>query len=524
MWTWLRRWLGRSDSAVVADQAVAAREVAAPDLAVPETPAADVVVATEVSQGIEGVEGVETLQMPQTMAREAVASGGGRSFVRRYPVLGRDERIAGYLFGLPEKLQQRAQEAAADLRRSYDDVLLRSLVGLNDAAMNPDQEALLGQRLAFVQLSEAALDHPLLTRLPREHTVLILSPVAGAGGPSPRLEARLAQLHEQGYAWGWSLRRTLLAEAGAAAWLALAGQGDHVQIEFSGFDGMEIRTLLKTLANRPDGQEAAIGTAPEMGRALKAGSRPYLMASQLASHDEFRLCCKSGFDFFAGGFVRHFEGWQPPKTDINRLHVLEMLNLLRSGEDSRIIAERLGRDPVLTFKMLRYLNSPALGLLTAVNSIDKALTILGRERFYRWLSLLLFDVKAPGFRERLLTEQALSRARFLESLAGLGRIPARKDALFIMGLFSMLDLLLGQPLETVLQQTQLEAGIHDALLGRPGLLGEALQLAMAVEEADEEALERLAQRCGLEAAQVTRCSVAALAWAHEVSSAQDRPT
>ena len=66
---------------------------------------------------------------------------------------------------------------------------------------------------------------------------------------------------------------------------------------------------------------------------------PALIQGFAAWREKYRPVMES-FDFFAGGFVRHFEGWQPPKTDINRLHVLEMLNLLRSGEDSRIIAER----------------------------------------------------------------------------------------------------------------------------------------------------------------------------------------
>ena len=78
--------------------------------------------------------------------------------------------------------------------------------------------------------------------------------------------------------------------------------------------------------------------------------------------------------------------------------------------------------------------------------MDKALLILGRERCFRWLSLLLFDIKQSNFRERLLTEQALTRAFFLESLAGLGKVPKDKDALFILGLFSMLDLLMGMPM------------------------------------------------------------------------------
>ncbi len=67
----------------------------------------------------------------------------------------------------------------------------------------------------------------------------------------------------------------------------------------------------------------------------------------------------------------------------------------------------------------------------------------------------------------MLTEQALTRAFFLESLAGLGKVPKDKDALFILGLFSMLDLLMGMPMAELLEQTQLPEALHQALLGQP---------------------------------------------------------
>jgi len=121
---------------------------------------------------------------------------------------------------------------------------------------------------------------------------------------------------------------------------------------------------------------------------------------------------------------------------------------------------------VLAFKLLRYLNSPAFGLSQPVLTIDKAVMVLGRERCYRWVSLLLFDIQQSGYRERVLIEHALTRAFYLESLAGQGLLQGPKEELFILGLFSMLDLLIGHPLETILQETHLPAPVHHALLGQ----------------------------------------------------------
>jgi EAL and modified HD-GYP domain-containing signal transduction protein len=212
------------------------------------------------------------------------------------------------------------------------------------------------------------------------------------------------------------------------------------------------------------------------------------------------------------------ENWHPPKSNINRLRVIKLLNLLRSDAEIDLIAQELKHDPVLAFKLLRNINSPAIGLRSPVSSMDKALVVLGREKFYRWLSLLLFDFKTPGYKERVLTEQALSRAHFLESLAGQGRMPAQADPMFLLGLFSMLDLLMGQAMADLLQQAKLPEPVHDALLGRAGPYRDALLLAIAAEGRSPEALQQAAAICSLESLQVSQCAIKSLAWANEISS------
>jgi EAL and modified HD-GYP domain-containing signal transduction protein len=212
------------------------------------------------------------------------------------------------------------------------------------------------------------------------------------------------------------------------------------------------------------------------------------------------------------------ENWHPPKSEINRLRVIEALNLLRSGAEFDQIAAQLKLDPVLTFKLLRYLNSPVMGMQSPVTTIEKALIVLGRENFYRWLSLLLFDIKAPGYRERIVTEQALARGYFLESMAGQGRVPVQKDQLFILGLFSMLELLMGQPMSAILAQTRLPEAVQDALLEQPGVYRDALLLAIAAEGLSPDECEQQAKLCGLSAIQVSIYAVEALTWANEVTA------
>lgn len=430
--------------------------------------------------------------LPIRAARQGTEALISATFVRREPVLDREERIAGYTFNLQDNLQSRLQGKQDLQLKVYDDLLLRNLTTLGI-------HSLLGHRLAFVGLSPVSLDNPLLQRLPTQGTVLMLKPGRQPLQPET-LEPRLRGLREAGFAIGWVVGTKWLDEHPAL--LALAAQGDHVQILTGGMDGLQIKTLLRDLQQqRPSGK-----------------GKLQLMAAELYVHEEFDLCFRMGFGHFLGDFVTSRENWHPPRSETNRVLTLKLLNQLRSDEELKNIAQQITTDPVMTFKLLRYLNSPAIGLPNPVLTIDTALQLLGRERCFRWLSLLLFDIRQSGFRERLLTEQALTRAFFLEGLAGKGRVPDNGDELFILGLFSMLDLLTGQPLPTLLQETRLPEPVHQALLGQPGIYRDVLNLARANESHASEQLEQLSQACGVDAVLVLQYGITALGQAFDTLS------
>lgn len=415
------------------------------------------------------------------------------SFVCREPVLNRQEQIAGYSFELQEGLQTRLQGREKMLHRAYDDALLRSLAALNI-------NSLLGHRLTFIGLTPASLSNPLIFKLPPQNTVLLFKP-----GSEPlnvaELVPQLKALRKAGFSHGWVLSKPHLKEHHPAL-AQLAIQADYIQLQTSSFNGREIDSLRKALTSK---------------RTLQQG-KLHLLASELHSFDEFNLCFNSGFDFFQGSFVTSRESWHPPKSEINRVLALKLLNALRTDEDLKTIATQITADPVMTYKLLRYLNSPAIGLQTPVLTIEGALQLLGRERCFRWLSLLLFDIKQIGFRERLLTEQTLTRAFFLESLAGCGQIPNRKDELFILGLFSMLDVLIGHPLPELLEHTQLPQAIRQALLEHTGIYHVALALARASEAQQSDNTAKLAEACGISALQILESSIGALSKAHATMS------
>jgi c-di-GMP phosphodiesterase len=408
------------------------------------------------------------------------------SFVCRESVLDRGERIAGYEFALGRELQSRMLEKSALIRRVYDDAMLRNLAPLAASS-------LLGNRFALIRLSVASLKNPLLKAFSNLNTVIMITPGTIGENDLGELRANLKHLETSGIRHGWTIDRPRpeLAE--------FLHRADLIEIESTALDGIQLKTMSLDFRTHQSKQK--------------------LIASELQTSDDFNLCYHCGFDYFMGPFISSRENWHPAKSEINRLRVFEALNLIRTGAEFDVIANCLRTDPILTFKLLRYINSPGIGLQKKIDDISQALLLMGRERFYRWLSLLLFDFNQPGYREMVLNEQALTRARFMEILAGKGNAPTSADHLFITGLFSLLDVMMDRPLADVMKQISLPQVVAAALKGEAGAMRDALLLGIAIETSNQDAIFSAAEQCGLTSSAVTGLMLEALAWSQLVSSA-----
>jgi EAL and modified HD-GYP domain-containing signal transduction protein len=406
------------------------------------------------------------------------------SFICREAILDRNERIAGYEFALGQKVQSRMMDKSAVIRRVYDDVMLNNLAPLGVSS-------LLGERSAFIRLSVESLKSPLLEALANRNTVVMITPRPIAEIDLAELRASLAHIEALGFRQGWSINQP------RPEYAEFLHKADFIEIDAAALDGIQLKALISELRS--------------------ANSDQKLIASRLQTADDFKYCFERRFDYFMGPFVSSRENWHPSKSDVNYARVFQALEMIQSGAEFDAIADCLRTDPILTFKLLRYINSPGIGLLQKINEIPQALLLLGRDRFYRWLSLLLFDSKKPGYHENILREQALTRGRFMEMLAGKGRVPATADQLFLTGLFSLMSVMLAQPLEDVLKQVSLPEAVAAALRGEAGAMHDALMLAIAVESGEGD-MAAAAARCDVDAAGVAGMMIEALAWSQQIAA------
>ena len=198
-------------------------------------------------------------------------------------------------------------------------------------------------------------------------------------------------------------------------------------------------------------------------------------------------------------------------------HICQLLTQLRDNRHVGEVSCQLGTDVALSYRLLRYINSPAFGLSRSVASIEEAVLLIGHAGLYRWLSIALLDSADGRKASRALQEVSLARARLLELLAS-ERAGDPPQALFTVGLLSLLEPLLQAPLAEILAPLHLEENARQALLDGRGPWLDYLALAQDLEANHQDRVVAGADRFGgLES--VLRKSAMAWAWATSVTQA-----
>lgn len=209
-----------------------------------------------------------------------------------------------------------------------------------------------------------------------------------------------------------------------------------------------------------------------------------LVAEKVETPEEFELAYEVGFDLFQGwhfGRAETVSGRDMPPVIAAVAMVMQRLR--NTAASDAYVEAGFHADPTLMIKLLRLANSAAYGF-RGVTSARKALQLVGRDALYQWLAILLVASipRRSGVDEEHL-RVALERARFCEVIGGYVEHGADASPYFLGGLLSMLDALMGVPLDQLLERVHAPPAVCTALLQGEGKLAHVLHLANAVEHA-----------------------------------------
>lgn len=364
-------------------------------------------------------------------------------FIARQPIYKRNLDVDAY-----ELLFRSANVEAANVvdgDAATSQVLVNALIeiGLHE---------LVGSHHAFINCTERFLVEGLpATITPTQVVLEVLEDIL----PSQRLTDALARLRDSGYS------------------IAL----DDFRYDASKRDLVALADVVKLDILAMPREELAREVDILRGFDIK------LLAEKVETQEDYLACKELGFDYFQGYFFCKPNIVRGRHTPTSKLAIMRLLAKINDPEiEFRELEDLIAHDVSLSYRILRYINSAFFSLTEKVESIRRAITLLGLKAIKSWVTILaLSNVDDKPYE---LMTMALMRAKMCETLAG--ERSKHASVAFTVGLLSTLDALMDKALIDVLGELPLTNEIKTALLSHEGPLGEILNVVLAYEQGDWE--------------------------------------
>lgn len=172
-------------------------------------------------------------------------------------------------------------------------------------------------------------------------------------------------------------------------------------------------------------------------------------------------------------------------------------------------ADVIGRDTALTISLLKMVNRMTVN--SGITTIRHAAAMLGQKELKKWINTAVVN-ELYSDKPSEITRLSLLRAKFAEYLAPVFEMNAKADELFLMGLFSVLDVIMEKPMEEALQMVRVAGDVSEVLIKGTGKLAPVFDLMKQYETANWQEVSRQLLLGKKDAAPVNEAYVKALSW------------
>ncbi|MFT4112510.1 EAL and HDOD domain-containing protein [Silvibacterium sp.] len=405
-------------------------------------------------------------------------AGTTRRFVARQSILDRERRVFGY-----ELLFRSgwANSFSGDLNDATRKMIADgALYGFHDLTHGTP---------AFVNCTHESLVNGLVTLLPRTTVLEILETVPG--------DRQVLEACMRYKAMGYRLALDdFRMSEGMHGLIALA---DFIKVDFTLSDARERRHIFASLK----------------------GLNVTMLAEKIETQAQFSSALDEGFSLFQGYFFCRPTMFSKRRMPTNGANYLYLLSALCQGDFhiSRI-ALLLRSEVSLSYQLLQLVNSAGYGVNREVRSLEDALMLAGEDQFRK---LLINAIATESCRNRCseLLIQVLHRAQFLEMMAEwTHEDPAEQ---YLLGLLSLMDVLLDQPVEDLLLELPLRRELRAALRGDPHPAGTALRLFEHYRDTDWMYCLKECASLGLREEMLSDIYRQSLMWAEKSSTLEPPP-
>jgi EAL and modified HD-GYP domain-containing signal transduction protein len=248
-----------------------------------------------------------------------------------------------------------------------------------------------------------------------------------------------------------------------------------------------------------------------------ANPRTRLLAEKVETPQEHSQTLSEGFAYFQGYFFG-----RPAVREIKRIaarpvaYATLLVKLSKPDISVFELENIIKQDTSLSYRVLRALNSAATPLRVEIASIRQAIILLGRDTMRRWASLWAI----ASMNERThpeLVASSIIRARCCEMVDASSKHDPGTG--FLLGMCSLLDAILEQPMEAVVSQLPLAAEVRWALLGEQNERRALLDCVIAYERGEWDRFDKLASKAGITDVILRSAYQEALRWTRELTNA-----
>ena len=241
-----------------------------------------------------------------------------------------------------------------------------------------------------------------------------------------------------------------------------------------------------------------------------------LLAEKVETRAELAEARNSGYVYFQGYFFCKPQIVPTRHIPAFKLHYLRILQAISKPElDRSEIVALIEHEVSLCYKLLRFVNSPLFGFRRDINSTRHALNLLGDRAVKKWASVTAV-LGMCGSEPNELVLTSLTRGRCCELLTANLGARKEKQSLFLLGVFSLMDAMLGRPLSEIVAEVALPDRVRAALLGRSNFYREILDLVIAFEAGRWSEVSERALRLRQDESQLPAIYLEAVDWAQKV--------
>ena len=400
--------------------------------------------------------------------------------IARQPILDADESVIGYELLFRDNFDERRSTADADIAtRTAVDTL--NLIGLG---------VLCDGRSAFINCTHQMLLMGYFSLLPPGQVVVELQETVP---PDEQVLAACQRLKQAGY--GIALDNFAPEDSREA----LVHYADYLKVDIRRFPLEQCAALVQSHATQ-----------------LRK-----MLAFKVETRQDFVNARHCGFTLCQGYFFRQPERLRTRQIPANQATYVHLLQAVaKPALDFAEIEDLIRREPSLCFRLLRYLNSPLLGLVSPVSSVRHALNLLGERETVRWIRMATTLVMGQEKSSDLVLS-SLVRARFCELLGV--KIKHGSADLFLMGMLSLMDAILEVPIGMLIEELRLDPELKAQLLsGKSGTkttLSPIYDLMVAREDGNWEVVTNIGKQLNLSLYFISQTYNEAMRWAHQITSA-----